>query len=396
MIKKSLANVSFVGIGNAVNAALNFAFIIAVANSLDLDSFGKYALLTTLLVAVSRLTDFGTNSVYVARSIIIGKKSLQNTFYTLKILLFLISIPISLGILIAFKFTNVTLVILFLLGLIAYLFNYTLLAIFQKSEKFSKLILTNLLPSIFKGLFAVLLFTNLVVLNLNGAFAVFSLSVFSSVFFILFLEKDQKRFAFVPSNILPILKQAYPAGVSQLIQEGWPSLNTTITKITQNFSNVGIFSLADKISRTFSIAAVSVFTVLLPKSAKRKKEKKGYDFKEITLLSALLLILAALSIAVLKFLMPIVFGNKFNESIALLGTLIFAAAFTAIHTFIEHIFYVEQKTKYIMYINAGKLLLFLLLTVLLLPSYSLYGLAISNLVAGIFGVAITIFFIKFS
>ncbi|MBU1132954.1 oligosaccharide flippase family protein [Patescibacteria group bacterium] len=396
MIKKSLANVSFVGIGNAINAALNFAFIIAVANSLDLDSFGRYALLTTLLVAISRLTDFGTNSVYVARSIIIGKKSLQDVFYTLKILLLLIAIPVSLVILIGFKFTDITLVILFLLGLVAYLVNYTLLALFQKAENFSKLVLTNLLPSIIKGILALLLFTNLITLNLNGAFAVFSLSVFSSALFILFLENNQKRFTFVPSKILPVLRQAYPAGISQLIQEGWPSLNTTITKITQDFADVGIFSLADKISRTFSIAAVSVFTVLLPKSARRKKENKGYDFKEIILLSVLLLVLATFSIVVVKFFMPIVFGNKFDESIALLGILIFAAAFTAIHTFIEHIFYVEEKTKYIVYINVGKLLLFLLLTTILIPTYSLYGLAISNLVAGIFGVAVTIFFVEFS
>ena len=394
MTKKSLVNVSFVGIGNAINAGLNFAFIIAIANTLNLDAFGKYAFLTTLLVAISRLTDFGTNSIYVAKSIIFGKKSLTHIFYTLKILLLIIAIPVSLILLLSFNFNNILILTLFVLGLIAYLINYTLQAIFQKSERFGKLVLTNLLPSVIKGIFALLLFTKLIDLNLYGAFSVFSLCIFSSALFILFLDKDQKTFNFVPKKILPALRLAYPGGISQLIQEGWPSINTSITKITSEFTDVGIFSLADKISRTFCIAAVSIFTVLLPKSAKRKKEKLGYDFKEITLLSGLILILATVSTVVVKFLMPVVFGNKFNESIGLLGILIFAAAFTAIHTFIEHIFYIEEKTKYIMYINVSKLVVFLVSTILFIPIYSLYGLAISNLIAGIFGVVATIFFIK--
>ena len=47
--------------------------------------------------------------------------------------------------------------------------------------------------------------------------------------------------------------QAFPGGTSLLISEGWSAVANTITKIYINFSNVGIYALADKLSNIFSL-----------------------------------------------------------------------------------------------------------------------------------------------
>ena len=173
MMKKSLIRIGLVGIGNVFNALLGFAYLSVVAKILDIESFGKYALLTTLLVAVSKIIDFGTNSVYVADSISKDDETLLDTFYTLKIILLAVSIPVSVILLTLLKLNSVNTILYFILGLVAYAINYTLNSFFQKKQKFFHLILLNTFPAVIKGIFALLIILNLVVFDLDKAFMVF-------------------------------------------------------------------------------------------------------------------------------------------------------------------------------------------------------------------------------
>lgn len=382
-MSKSLQKIIFVGIGNVFNAILGFAFISASAKILDLESFGKYALLTTLLVALSKLIDFGTNSVYVAKSISTEDKTLNDTFYTLKLLLLFVAIPVSIGILCIFRLNTFQLLLYFVLGLIAYSINYTFAPIFQKMEKFSLWVLLNTLPALIKGIFATLILTKLLILNLPQAFGVFSLSIFASALLLPFLPKEYRRLKINFKKTIQILRLAYPAGISQLIYEGWSSISNSIAKIAKDFSNVGIYSIADKITNILALATVSVFTVLLPKNAYRKKQNQDYDFKEIFFIAGAILVSAFIGIFISKFFIIRFFGTKFAGSVPLLGFMIFASACTSIHTFMEHYFFIEEKTHLIMFINVGKLMLFLTLAAILTPILSLQGLALSNLIAAV-------------
>ena len=393
-MNKSFRKIIFVGFGNIFNAVLGFAFLSVVAKTLDLESFGKYALITTLLVAVSRLIDFGTNSVYVAKSISTEDKSLTDIFFTLKIILFLLSIPVSIFILNILHLGNLNLIIIFILGLLAYAINYTFNSFFQKKEKFTQLVFLNTLPAIIKGIFAYLIFFNGLKADLPYTFSVFSLSVFSSSLLIFFLPKEFKKLHINFSRAKQILKEAFPAGISLLIYEGWPSIANSIAKIAKDFSNVGIFSIAEKIANILALGSLSVFTVLLPKNSMRKKENKEYDFKEIYIISILILLAAFVGTFISKIFVSKFLGDKFSDSLPILGLLIFASAFTSIHSFMEHYFYIEEKTRLIMYINVGKLVLFLILSSILVPILSLKGLALANIIAAIFALFLTILFVS--
>ncbi len=393
-MKKSLGKILLVGFGNVFNALLGFAFLSAVAKSLDLDPFGKYALLTTLLVALSKLIDFGTNSVYVAKSISTEEKSLLDTFYTLKIFLLLVSIPLSFVILEILGLASINMFLIFTGGLVAYAINYTLNTFFQKTEKFIHLVSLNTLPALIKGIFSYLILSGALALNLEQSFMVFSLSLFSSTLLIFFIPDEFKSFKLTITGTRTFLKKSSPAGVSQLIYEGWPSIANTIAKVAKDFSNVGVFSIAEKIANMFSIASISIFTVLLPKNAYKRKRQEDIDFKEVFNISILILIAAFFSIFISKIFISEFFGDKFIESLPLMSFLIFASAFTAIHTFMEHYFFIEEKTNYIMYINIGKLGLFIILSALLVPSLALKGLSLANLLAAIAAVLATIIFVK--
>jgi len=393
-VKKSLKKIIFVGFGNVFNAVLGFAFLSAVAKTLDLESFGKYALITTLLVAVSKIIDFGTNSVYVAEAISTEDKSLINKFYTQKLLLLGISIPISLMLLFILKLNTQKLVLYFILGLVAYAINYTLNAFFQKDEKFIHLVSLNTLPALIKGIFAFLIFSGSIYLNLEQAFMIFSLSIFSGIALIIFLSNEYKKFKFDFSEIKKYLEKCTPAGISLLIYEGWPSIANSIAKISKDFSNVGIFSIAEKIANIMLLGAISIFTVLLPKNARAKKRNEKFDFKEVFIISTFIIVLAFFGTLIARIFVDRFFGDKFSESLPLLGFLIFASAFTSIHTFMEHYFFIEEVTKYIMYINIGKLAIFLTLSYLLVPTMALKGLSLASLISAVIAVIATTIFIK--
>ena len=393
-MKKSLIRIGLVGIGNVFNALLGFAYLSIVAKTLDLESFGKYALLATLLVAVSKIIDFGTNSVYVADSISKDDDTLLDTFYTLKLILLSISIPVSVIILSLLKLNSPNIVLYFILGLIAYTINYTLNSFFQKKQKFFPLILLNTFPAVIKGIFALLIVLNIVSFNLDKAFMVFSLSIFSSVILWLFLPDEFKNSKFDFTKVRQYLKKSAPAGVSQLIFEGWPSISNAIAKITNSFSHVGIFAIAEKVANILQLGAISIFTILLPKNAYAKKRNEKYDFKEVLVISILILVLAFFGTFISRYFVSDFFDDKYAMSIPLLALLIFSSAFTSIHNFMENYFFIEEKTNYIMYINVGKLVLFLLISWILVPAYSLRGLAISNLVSAIMALSATVIFIS--
>ena len=394
MPTKSLRKISFVGLGNIFNAGLGFLFLTAVARALDLETFGKYALLSTLLLTISKIVDFGANSVYVARSIKEQNAELSSTLFTLKVLQFLVSVPVSL---ISLKLLNIfdgTTATIFILGILAYTMNYLFYAYFQRAEKYAGMVLLNTIPQLVKGVFALLFFTAIVTPSLNLAFGVFSLTIFAGIFLYFFLPTENKKFIFNFQGVRKLFKESSPAGVSQIVYESWGTLNNAIAKITKGFGDVGILSLANKISNLFSLASLSVFAVLLPKNATRKLTGTNYDYKETTLIAGGILALAVVAIAGSELFITTIFGEKFSGSVKLLDILILAAAVSAIHTFIENLFFVESKTGYIIAATVVKLSAYGLTALILVPSLSLYGIAWSNLVSAIAGLVTVVYFIS--
>lgn len=394
MAVKSFGKISLVGTGNVLNALFGFAFLTVVARSLDIETFGKYALLSTLLLTISKLVDFGANSVSVARSITEEDKNLPNSLYTLKIIQFFISIPISLITLNLLGINNLLISGVFILGIFAYTINYLFYALFQMKEKFAEMVLINTLPQTIKLIFAGLILSGAVAPSLNITFGIFSLSMFATLFLLRRLPDDARSMRFDLTNVTKLFKQSYPAGFSQIVYESWGSINNIIAKTIKGFGDVGILSLANKISNIFSLVSLSVFAVLLPKNAKSKLKGTSYDYIEAGTIAVSILILAFISIGFSEIFIVKIFGTKFSGSVKLLDILIFASAISSIHSFLENLFFVENKTNYIFAITSVKLFSYLVSALILVPGYSIYGICWANLVSALAGLIATIGFIS--
>jgi len=261
---------------------------------------------------------------------------------------------------------------------------------------FTHAVLLNTVPAFFKAVLGCLILFNLFMPTFTFIYAIFSLSMGLCIILSIFIPKEFKfnitRLS-LKSGIFPILifKSSAPAGVSQLISQGWSAISSTIIKISKGFSDVGIFYLADKIANVFNIISLSIFTVILPQNARRKKENLPHDLRETALLGLLVLFLAFGFISVSGIFIDKFFGNKFSGSLLILDILILSSAVSAVHSFMENYFYVHDNTKIIMHIALIKLVVFVGVALVLIPTMSLKGLAFSQLISAILGLAFVSF-----
>ncbi len=380
MLNKSFYSISFVGIGNILNAVLGFVFLSAVAKTLPVETFGKYALITSVLVAISKIMDFGTNSIFVSQSIT-REDNIKNEFLTLRLMLFVITLPIALFVLYVLDVYTLQTAIVFFLGLVGYGINNTLFAFFQKAQKFNFTYLINTIPAAIKTVFGFLALMGIINLSFEYAYAIFSISMLSSIIFYNYLPEELKGFKFSTKKTFTLLKESTAAGTSLMIGVSWGALSNSILKLAKTFTDVGIFSLANRIANIFSLVSLSIFTVLLPKNAARKKDAQGYDFKETGVIAVGVLVLAFFAILVGNAFINIVFGDKFADSLGVLNILIIAYAISAIHTFLNNYFFIEENTKVILLITGVHLGSFLILGFLLIPQYSIIGLGYTHLIS---------------
>lgn len=388
-MKNLISKISLVGFGNILNAGLGVILLTVAAKQLSLDDFGRYALLSSLLVALSKIMDFGTNSNYVAISLTRGHtdKTIDEALITLKLILMGFAAVVATIALIVFRLFTPIIWFVFILGLIGYGINLTLYPFFHKAEKYHYIVLLNTIPALIKGTAAILFLVEVLPASMVNFFGVFSVSMLASAIFLVVSPVKLGGFTVRVSQALTLLKGSISAGISLFITSGFPAVANLVTKLIKGFKNVGIFSLADKVSNIFSLIAISIFTVLLPKNSLRKKANIKYDIKELFFLSAGVGTMSIFAAVVLPVALTIVFGSKFSGSIEILDLLIFASAITAIGSFIENYFFIEGKTTTLAVISISKLAVFLVISLLIVPAYGIVGLAWCQLAVAILATA---------
>lgn len=384
---KAFSKILLVGVGNGLTAGFGLFFLWVTAKFLDLDSFGKYSLSIGFLVFMSKLIDFGTNSIFVSESIHQSQNEsrLVSEFFASKVMLFGISVPISLIFLRVFGLWETSMIIGFIVGLAGYAILYSIQPLFQKDEAYGRLVFVNSVPAVVKGLAAVLILLGVIKINYVSAFWIFALSALfvSPVSFLLPDKYKNVKLSWI--GLSEVISKSYHAGLSQLIYEGWGSVQNIITKLFGTFSHVGVYSLANKISAVFTVISVSIFTVLLTKNSKRKAATGVYDFTETGILVGGVLFFALVTAVLAELLFDRLFGPQFKSALRILDILILANAFTTIQNFSENYFFANQKPQLIFLPNLAKLISLLGLSVILVSRFGLVGLAISSLAASVVG-----------
>lgn len=381
-MKQSVKNISLVSLTNLVNLGLGVLLFLAVAIKLPKEEFGVYGLLTLLLVSLSKIIDFGSNSSYVSEFIGKGKNYL-NELINFKIIAFGFTAIFAILIL---KYLNgisdEKIVFSFIIGLFFYGLNYLLFALFQRDEEFIKASVLNFFPALIKGIFGILIIIDYYQINLANSFQIFSLSIAASTILLPFKISEFKKFKF-DLNVMHFVSNFFLAGLSQIINESWNTISNQLLKLIRSLADLGTFSLASKLSNVFSVISYSIYTVILASNAKRKKDSLGYNLYESLILGLFLLLLASIGSISSPFFFSLVFGNKFNDSILIFSILLFSQAFASIHKFLDNYFFIEEKSKTLFLLTNLKLLIFVTLSYFLTTQYGLIGLASADLISSI-------------
>lgn len=381
-MKDSFKNISLVSLTNLINLGFGLVLFLSIANKLSIEEFGIYGLLTLLLVSFSKLIDFGSNSNYVTEFISKSKHYFEELI-SFKIYSFIFASATS-TILLVFinKITNFEIIISFIFGLFFYGINYTLFALFQRDEEYIKASLLNFFPGLIKLLFGVAILLGLIKVTLSQAFMIFALSMAGSAFMLFFKINEFRNLKFRPA-ILHFVKNFYLAGISQTINESWGTISNQILKLLKSLIDLGTFSLASKLSNVFSLISYSIYTVILTTNAKRRKDETGYNIKESLILGLFLIFLATVGSIISPYFFKLLFDDKFDQSIIIFSVLIFSQAFTSIHKFLDNYFFIEEKSKTLLFITSTKLFVFIILSIILTSYYGILGLAFADLIVAI-------------
>ena len=297
------------------------------------DKFGAVAFAQAIVIYFSLITNLGTN-LYAPREIALNKDDHFKTSNIVSNILFLKIIFLLLAIFIYFIVIYV--VPKFRAEKILFIFTGCSLIItallptwfFQGIEKMANIAIANLLS---RALGVFLIFT---VINKESDYIyvplVNVLSQMLGLFFMYYIMFNKEKIRIVMPNILlmkKIIKESIPLFISNISISIYTGINTVILGFLTNYTVVGYYSAAEKITRAGLSIQGQLGVVFYPHISKMlsiSKEKAIISIKK----AFIIIMLFAIPVTIFIFfnaneIVKLVFGNKFFASIVPLQILSF-------------------------------------------------------------------------
>lgn len=384
-----LKEIMIVGAGNLINAIGGFVFVLAIAKTLSIEEYGFFALMSTIFILTAKLTELGTTSSFVTLSIK-NSFALIKSLGLLKLILGIIGFFFGTFLLYFYKLNSFSLILIFAVGYIGYALNDFLFAIFQYKEKFALTALVNALPATVKLLAAVLILFGFFKINLLSAITIYTFALLSSLICVLFLPKLTLDLSSqIKLNIKRLINVGFPGGISQALNLAIPTINATIIFFVGSSFELGIFSLADKISTVLTLVGFSLFTVFLPKNAKYYTESGKVDLKSLKLPVVISLLSTITIVAFADLAIRLLFEEKYVLSTPVLQILSVSAGLSAITSLVENYFFILNKTKKLLLINCVKIATLVVLGTIFTTNFGYLGLAATNVCVSLAALLIT-------
>lgn len=385
--------------GTVVNGILGAVFYILVARLLGPAQFGLFSIATLVLSLVADIGDLGTNTGlvrFVSANKISSpekaKKFLKLGFEAKLIASLLIGI---FGLLLSswiatylFKKPELTpLLKVAFLGVAGSLLFSFIITTLQAYERFWSWSIVQILTNGSRiGL--VFLFYRLfetTALATMGAYALIPMFGFIGGLFV-----TQTKFLKVKgetSEIKEFFHYNKWVALFTLIAAFSARLDSFLTARYLSIIEVGMYAAATRVTQIVPQLVGAISTVVAPKMASigTRAEFISY-FKKTQLFVSLLTILGILSIPIVSYLIPIIFGSAYSASVPIFIVLLFAMLVLLISIPVHTaVFYYFSYPKLFVYISTGHLLIVALAGYFLIPVYGVMAIAYSVLVAGVFG-----------
>ncbi|MCI0449604.1 MAG: oligosaccharide flippase family protein [Chlorobi bacterium] len=193
------------------------------------------------------------------------------------------------------------------------------------------------------------------------------------------------RFGFEKKLLKDLLKYSFPIMAASLVIALLNQIDRYILGYFTNLTDVGIFGLANNIAGLISFLIISpfslAFTVLSWKKLNDENAKRFFTKTTTYLFLAVIFISAAISLFTPHLIKVFTLKTDYWIASQYVPLVILAMPFYGIHFIGVFSFYVTKKTKYVLYSYLAALLIKILLNLVFIPSFSVYGAAIVNILS---------------
>lgn len=164
-------------------------------------------------------------------------------------------------------------------------------------------------------------------------------------------------------------------------------LDSFLTARYLTLFEVGIYAAATRVTQIVPQLVGAISTVVAPKMASMGTRRELIEYiKKTQIFVGAIALLGLLSIPVVSYLIPIVFGSAYIGSVSIFVILLFAMLVLLISIPVHTaVFYYFGYPKLFVWISLGHLIIVAVTGYLLIPTYGVMAIAYSVLVAGIFG-----------
>lgn len=385
--------------GTMLNGVLGAFFYILVARFLGPSGFGTLIIAITTMVLISDIVDIGTNTGLV-RFVSLNLKSDPDKAYRFLKLALLIKIVsgvisgISIFLLAPFIATTIfnKKELILPLQLTALGVGATLLFTFATSamqafQKYLSWSIVNIFTNSLR-LVTILLLGYFLILNTINSLLVYIIMPFFGFFTALFLLPT-KRIIFSKNeqNLIPqFLKYNIGVAAFTIIAAFSAKLDTYLTASLLSSKEVGIYGAANQLVQIMPQLVSALGFVSSPKFASfTSNNQMLVYFKKFQLLVSGLCFLGILTIPLAIYLIPILFGNSYQQSTVpfiflFIASLVFLFSIPVHHSII---FYFSRPDVFIG-VSIGHLLIILGVGYLLISTYGIFGASVTVLIGTIF------------
>lgn len=383
---KVAKNTSYLVFSEFFMKVLGVFWVIYLAHSFTVLNYGVYNYVTSLIAIFSFLPDFGVGLIVIreiAKNKSAAPKYLGNSFILNGILAFITFLIILVT---AGFIGNDSGVFPYIAIAGAILFFSTIRSVavfyFDGQEKMQYSALLNFINSlllIFCAAIGVFLGFGLL-----GVFTGMLLGTLVSLFvsWRVLLKFVKPQFTFDRKTIIFYLTQGAPLGIAAFASLVYTRIDVLVLSRFMGDASVGLYSAATP----FAFALVQLLNVpfvvaVYPTLARLHKEDQKRFQKGLLksfAATALWSFPASLFISLTsKFLIPLIFGHKYDAAIPILQVLIFFVPFICLSALLYKVLVILHRQKDYLYISIGGAVFNVMLNVGLIPLYGIYGAAFS-------------------
>jgi O-antigen/teichoic acid export membrane protein len=395
-ILKGINNTVILVIGETFVKIFNFIIIIILTRSLGPEKFGVYGFALSFGLIFYFFIDFGFNKYIIresSRDFSISKVLFSNIFLA-KLIFSAISLIIIYIYLKFFGYDTLSSIVTF------NIFFYLVFETFSEYVKSFMIAKERMIyPAVFNPLKKLVLLIIIILLLQSGiglvgitnTMIIISGAEFLLIMILLFTRFFKPQLDF--SKTISVIKRTVPFALSIILVQLYFRIDTVMLSVIKGQNAVGLYTAPYLFVFALQFIPNTIMLSVYPKLSryfKSRAENAKKELKKLFINNLLLIAILSLAISIIVtigagLIVQFLFGDAYFASVFLLQILIWAVFFSFIsHVFLYTLNAVDKTMVYTKIVSIA-LVLNIILNLVLIPNFSIYGAALSTLITEGFG-----------